>query len=213
MFEDEVSIQIRQTAIKSKFIQGMMAGTLAARLYGRYMVQDTAYLSSAVAALESAAEQMEISRNLAFAHFYMTQAKKYKQYYEQSLKIWGLENAEGVAMGPAAKMYVTYQSVLSKNHPRLLSIGMLPCTMLWRWLATNLFKSVQTANPYYSWFFENKNEEEYQGSLEKFVDAYFKPGEMKTAAFIFCEGMMSELNFFLEAGGQTTIPPVKFCSM
>ena len=212
MFDDKVSDKIRKAALKSNFIKGMMLGTLSANQYGRYMVQDTAYLSSAVAALESAAEQMEINRNLAFAHFYMTQAKKYKQYYEVQLKTWGLENAEGVAMDPAAKMYVAYQSVLSKNQPRYLSIGMLPCTMLWRWLATGLFGSVETTNPYYSWFDQNKNAKDYQGSLEKFVDAHFKPGEMKESTFIFCEGMMSELNFFLEAGGQLTILPSDYCS-
>ena len=213
MFEDEVSTNIREIAMESKFIQGMKRGILSAEQHGRYMVQYTAYLFSAVATLESAAEQMEIKRNLEFAYFYMTQVEKYKQYYEVSLKTWGLENAEGVGMGPAAKMYVAYQSVLSKNHPRFLSLGMLPCTMLWRWIASSLFGSVEKHNPYYSWFDENKKPMEYQGSLEKFVEAHFKPEEMKETAFIFCEGMMGELNFSLETGGEPTISPAVFYSM
>ena len=60
----------------TKFMQGMVDGTLKPEEYGGYMVQDTAYLGHAVKALQLAAKQMELDKPI-FAHFYMLQAEKY----------------------------------------------------------------------------------------------------------------------------------------
>ena len=90
------------------------------------------------------------------------------------LKTWRLEDVGSVVMGPAAKTYMMFQSVLSQEDPRYLSIAMLPCTMLWRQMARELKGSVEETNPYRHWFEDNFRPLNYQGSMEKFVDAHFE---------------------------------------
>lgn len=195
----------------------MVFGTLKPKEYGGYMVQDTAYLFHAVKALELAAKQME-RQNPLFAHFYMLQAEKYNTYYKAILKTWRLEDVGNVALGPAAKTYVLYQSVLSQEDPRYLSIALLPCTMLWPEMARQLIKSVEKTSPYGDWFEENIRQPEYQGSLEKFVDkhfTHFNPIDLEgeKAGRIFCEGMLNELNFFREACGESLYSLDEVCQM
>lgn len=193
-------------------MQGMVRGTLNPNEYGGYMVQDTAYLSHAVKALQLAAKQMELT-NPIFAHFYMLQAEKYNTYYQAMLKTWRLDDVGNVALGPAAKTYVLYQSVLSQEDPRYLSIAMLPCTMLWPQMARELFGSLEKTSPYGVWFKENMRAPEYQGSLEKFVDKQFQQEEPQKASRIFCEGMLNELNFFREACGESLYSLDEVCQM
>lgn len=190
----------------------MVRGTLSPKEYGGYMVQDTAYLFHAVEALQLAAKRMELE-NPIFAHFYMLQAEKYNTYYKAMLKTWRLEDVRSVALGPAAKTYVLYQSVLSQEDPRYLAIAMLPCTMLWPQMARELVGTLEKTSPYGEWFGENTRAPEYQSSLEKFVDAHFQPDEVKRASRIFCEGMLNELNFFREACGESLFFLDEVCQM
>ena len=190
----------------------MVLGTLNPKEYGAYMVQDTAYLFHAVKALQLAAEKIEL-QNPIFAHFYMLQAEKYNQYYEAMLKTWRLQDIGNVALGPAAKTYILYQSVLSQKEPRYLPIAMLPCTMLWPQMARELGGSLAKTSPYGDWFKENMRAPEYRSSLEKFVDTHFQPIEEKKASRIFCEGMLNELNFFREACGEDLYSLDEVCQM
>lgn len=212
LFEHYISQEIRNKAIQSHFIHGMAKGTLPAQQYGGYMVQDTAYLFNAVGAWNTAAKQME-EEDPQFAQFFMLQAEKYSKYYEKLLKEWRLENAESVVMGPAGKMYMGYQTAVSEKEPKYLPIAMLPCTMLWPWMAGGLIDSVDAANPYYRWFLENKRNPGHQSSLEKFVDEKFGPEDEKKAVGIFCEGMANELNFFREACGEVPFTLPEICQL
>ena len=72
-------------------------------------------------------------------------------------------------MGPAAKMYVDYESTLSHEDPKYLSTAMLPCAMLWPWIAGQLIDRVEKENPYYGWFEDNRPEPKEKSRLEKFV--------------------------------------------
>ena len=53
-------------------------------------------------------------------------------------------------------MYVGYESTLSQEYPKFLATAMLPCTMLWSWIAGELIDFVDKKNPYYGWFEDNK---------------------------------------------------------
>ena len=92
---------------------------------------------------------------------------------------------------------------LSQNDPKYLCIAMLPCTMLWPWIAGQLIASVEKNNPYYVWFDENKPSD--QSHLERFVDHFFvqvEPEEQQKCLSIF-QGLVNELNFFRSACDQT----------
>ena len=79
-------------------------------------------------------------------------------------------------MGPAAKIYVEYEGRVSRDYPKFLAIAMLPCHMLWPWIANQLIDFVAKSNPYYKgWFKENETAPNHKGHLEKFVDSHFGP--------------------------------------
>ena len=75
---------------------------------------------------------------------------------------------------------------------------MLPCTMLWPWIADQLIDSVDKNNPYYVWFKDNKLSPGHKSHLERFVDHFFvqvEPEEQQKCLSIF-QGLVNELNFF-----------------
>jgi len=201
LFENvRLSVPIRQHALQTYFIQGMAVGSLKPTQYGRYMVQDTAYLANANKVYSEAAQKMEEQGKPDFAFFYRSQAAKYEDFYKEFLKTWALESAEAVHEGPAVQAYMGYQQAVVKQHPRYLPVAMLPCTMLWPWMADNLIKTVDKKNPYYEdWFVKNLRAPGTQSSTERFVDENVTAFDEGIALEIFCEGMMNELNFFREA--------------
>ena len=56
--QDEEIVKIRDAAITTEFIKGMVSGTLNPNYYGGYMVQDAAYCYDAVKAFDEAARKM-----------------------------------------------------------------------------------------------------------------------------------------------------------
>ena len=89
---------------------------------------------------------MEEQSKPDFALFYRGQASKYEEYYQAFLKKWNLESAEEVHVGPAFQAYMGYQNIVVKQHPRYLPVAMLPCTMLWSWIAGSLIQTVNKQN-------------------------------------------------------------------
>jgi len=203
LFNSETSKKIRNAAKESNFIQGMAAGTLDPDDYGGYMVQDAAYCFNAVEAFDYAANQMQVQGKPEFSLLYRVQSESYKKYNQEFVKTWRLKNTESVVMGPAASMYVGYEAALSRQDAKYLAIAMLPCTMLWPWIAGQLIDSVDPKNPYYDWFNDNKPEPNHQSRLEKFVDYFFSLEEKEKSLVIFHEGMINELNFFRDACDET----------
>ncbi|PFX28128.1 hypothetical protein AWC38_SpisGene7138 [Stylophora pistillata] len=105
-----------------------------------------------------------------------------------SAKIFGRDS---VAMGPAAETYVGYERALSQKDPKYLCTAMLPCTMLWPWLANELINSVKVDNPYYVWFKDNETSPDHKSHLERFVYHFFAQvdlEEQKKCLSIFQEG-------------------------
>ena len=204
MFDNvKLSVPIRRNALHTKFMQGMAVGSLKPTQFGRYMVQDTAYLANAVKMYTDAAQKMEEQGEPDFAIFYRGQASKYDDYYKGFLKTWYLESAAAVHLGPAVQAYMGYQQVVVKQHPRYLPVAMLPCTMLWPWIAGELIDSVNQKNPYYGWFEDNKPDPDDKSRLEKFVDFFFTPEDKEKSLLIFHEGLINELNFFRDACDET----------
>lgn len=203
LFNSETSVKIRNAAKESKFIQGMATGTLDPDDYGGYMVQDAAYCFNAVEAFDHAAAQMQAQGKPEFSLLYRVQSESYKKYNQEFVKTWRLKNTDSVVMGPAAAMYVGYEETLSRQDPKYLAIAMLPCTMLWPWIAGELLGSVNaTENPYYDWFDDNKPDGQ-KSRLVKFVDYFFTPEDKEKSLVIFHEGMINELNFFRDACDET----------
>ena len=204
MFNDPTSVKIRDlAAIKTKFFKNMVKGTLDPAIYGGYMVQDAAYCFNAVEAFDYAAQQMQEEQEPGFSLLYRVQSESFKGYNQDFLKHWRLKSSESVVMGPAAESYVGFESAISRKDARFLCIAMLPCTMLWPWIAGKLIHSVDEKNPYYCWFEANKPQPGHKSHLEKFVDSFFKPEEKEKSLRIFQQGLINEVNFFRDACGES----------
>lgn len=202
LFNSEGSKKVRNTVLNLPFFQGMVKGTLHPEIYGGYMVQDAAYCFQAVKSYETAAETCQQNGSPAFALLLRVYLEKFKSYNQEFVQTWKLKNSESVEMGPAAAMYAGYEASLSRQDPGFLPIAMLPCQMLWPWIAGELITSVKEDNPYYVWFDSNKpHPSGKKSTVEKFVDFFFKPGDKGKAQKIFLEGMVNELNFFSDACG------------
>ena len=201
LFENvRLSVPIRDHALKTKFIQGMATGSLRPTQYARYMIQDTAYLDNANKMYSEAAQMMEEQGKPDFASFYRGQAAKYEDFCKEFLETWDLESPKAVNAEPAVQSYMGYQQAVVKQHPRYLPVAMLPCTMLWPWMAGSLIEKVDKQNPYYEdWFLKNLRAPDKPSSTERFVDENVAEFDEGTAVKIFCEGMVNELNFFREA--------------
>ena len=149
LFNDKEVVKIRDAAIATKFIQGMVLGALNPKQYGGFMVQDAAYCFAAVEAVDNAAREMQHQGMREFSSLYQEQSKLLKEYNEDFVKTWHLKNAESIVMGPAADKYVKYEDDVSRQRPKFLAIAMLPCIMLWPWIANQLIGHVEKNSTYY----------------------------------------------------------------
>ena len=200
LFDDETVVEIRNKVIKTDFIKGMVTATLNANYYGGYMVQDAAYCFKAVDVFKDAAIVMDEEGMSDFAELYRSQSKSLKEYNKEFVTTWHLKDTKSIVMGDAVKAYLEDERKIARDNAKFLAIAMLPCHMLWPWIANQLIDFVAKSNPYYKgWFKENETEPNHKGHLEKFVDSHFDPKEKKKALTFFRKAMQNELNFFLDA--------------
>ena len=212
LFDHVLSSPIRDEVIKTMFVKGMALGTLRSSSYVDYMIQDIVYLTNAARAYNDAAQMMQEQGNYEFALFYRKQAHKFDLYYKDALSSWRLENVDNVKTGTAIELYMGYHKALIKTNPRFLPIAMLPCSMLYPWVVRQFIGTVDKQNPYYEdWFVKNSREDDNPSSTELFVDTKFTPQDEELSVGIFCEGMMNELNFFREAGGEKLLTLEEVC--
>ena len=202
MFNDKKSEKFRKAAKETKFIQGMVEGTLNPVSYGGYMVQDASYCFNAVGAYDYAAEQMQKQGETELSSLYSELSGKFKGYNQDFISNWRLKSSDSVVLGPAAKSHVDFDSDVSRKDAKFLCIAMLPCTMLWPWIAGELIGKVKPENPYYFWFEDNKRDPGHKSHLEQFVDRFCKPEDKKKSLDIFHQGLVHELNFFRDACGE-----------
>lgn len=212
LFDHVLSLPIRDEVIKTVFVRGMAQGTLRSSSYFDYSIQDIVYLANAARAYKDAAQQMQEQGNNDFALFYRKQAQKFELHYEESLSILKLQNVDKVKTGTAIEMYMGYHKAMAKTNPRFLPIAMLPCSILYPWIVRQFIGTVNKKSPYYEdWFVKNTREEDNPSSTEVFVDTKFTPQDEELSVNIFCEGMMNEMNFFREVGGEKLLNFEEVC--
>ena len=203
LFEVDFSVNVRAAVLQTQFFQKMINNTLAPEEYGGYMVQDAAYIYDAIKAFDRAAENMQGRSPPDFALFYRGRAASFASYSSYFSSQWRLQNADSINMGPAAASYIAYEMKLARTRPKYLSIGILPCDMLWPWVAAVIDDSVPKTNVYRSWVDNNLGDG--SSSTQTFVNKFFTEEDRKFCQPIFNEGIINELNFFRSACGQELV--------
>ena len=212
LFDHVLNLPIREEVIKTMFVQGMAQGTLRSSSYFDYSMQDIVYLANAARAYNDAAQEMQEQGKNDFALFYRKQAQKFDLHYKDALSNLRLTNADNLKTGTAIEMYMGYHKALVKTNPRFLPIAMLPCSILYPWVVRQFIGTVNKQSPYYEdWFVKNSREEDNPSSTELFVDTKFTPQDEELSVNIFCEGMMNEMNFFREVGGEKLLNYEEVC--
>ena len=203
LFEDPFSVQVRQAVLETQFFQRIINNTLAPEQYGGYMVQDAAYVFDAVKAFDFAAENMQGKHPPDFALFYRGRSASFTSYATYFVSKWKLQNTKSIIMGPAAATYVAYEMKLAKNQPKYLSIGILPCDMLWPWVAEQINDQVPKTHVYRSWV--DGNLSDGSSSAQTFANKFFTAEDKDASQPIFNEGIINELNFFRSACGEEPV--------
>ncbi|CAB3980180.1 Hypothetical predicted protein [Paramuricea clavata] len=106
-------------------------------------------------------------------------------------------------MGAAVATYVAFANNLANTSAKYLSIGILPCDMLWPWVATQLNESVSQNNVYRSWVDDNLPSG--ISTTQSFVNKFFNKDDKENCQLIFNEGIINELNFFCSACGEDPV--------
>ena len=167
------------------------------------MVQDAAYVFDSIDAFNTAAGNIQGKPPADFALFYRARSESYASYSSYFFSTWKLQNAKSVIMGSAAATYVAFAKSLAENKAKYLAIGILPCDMLWPWVAQQIDCKVPKNGVYRKWVTDNLPS--HHSSTQKFVNEYFSEKDRDTCQAIFNEGIINELNFFRSACGEELV--------
>ena len=203
LFEDQFSVKVRQAVLETLFFKKMINNTLSPEEYGGYMVQDAAYIYDAIKAFDIAAVNMQGKSPPDFALFYRGRSASFTSYSSYFASKWKLQSTKSVIMGPAAATYVAYEMKLAETSSKFLAIGILPCDMLWPWVAAQINSQVSKTNVYRSWVDDNLGDG--SSSAQTFVNKFFSQQDRQASQAIFNEGIINELNFFRSACGEKPV--------
>ncbi|XP_028412847.1 uncharacterized protein LOC114535738 [Dendronephthya gigantea] len=203
LFEDSFSVNVRNAVLETKFFRGIINNTLEPEQYGGYMVQDAAFVFDAVKAFDTAAENMQGEQPPDFALFYRGRSESFTSYSSYFVSEWNLFSTSSIFMGPAVGTYVAFQMKLAQTQPKNLAIGILPCDMLWPWVAGQIDNQVEKTNVYRSWVDDNLGDG--SSSAQTFANKFFTEGDKDASQKIFNEGIINELNFFRSACGEDPV--------
>jgi thiaminase/transcriptional activator TenA len=204
LFNSPFSRRVREAVLETAFFKKMMNNTLSPEEYGGYMVQDAAYMFEGIKAFDVAAKNMEERSQPEFASFYRNRSACYKRlsrsYFTSK---WKIQSPDCLILDPAASTYIAYEMGIAKKSPKYLAIAILPCEMLWPWLAAQIDRDVSSTNIYRSWVDRNLPTGHGLSTTEKFVNKFFTSRkETRNSVAIFNQAMINELNFFRSACGE-----------
>ena len=86
---------------------------------------------------------------------------------------------------------------LAQSQPKYLSVGILPCDMLWPWVAQQINDKVPKSHVYRSWVDDNLCDG--SSSTQTFANNIFTAADIADSQKNFNEGIINELNFFRSA--------------
>lgn len=178
--------------LQSCFIVGIASGRLNPNFYGKYTLQDAVYCYHATRNLRTLLKKVTLDE---YKNFLKTRIDSFEKYTNEMFEDWQIENPDGIRLGEAARDYIQMQEKIADSNLNFIYslIAMLPCEMLWPWLAQSIDNGDKN-NLYYSWIEGNK----YSGrSLEKFINQLDETAlDMNLVGRIFSGGILCEFNFF-----------------
>ncbi|CAE7618908.1 unnamed protein product [Symbiodinium sp. CCMP2592] len=143
---------IATCVLASPFIRSMCDGTLDARHFAQYMIQDiSCYMPGATEVLLSLYQRSlkEHGPQSNWTMFFKETHENYRVYGEAEAKGWNLEK---VGPSKACTAYVEFlrQTAESESLAQAV-IAFAPCSVLWDWLAVRMRRCAVLGNAYTDW--------------------------------------------------------------
>lgn len=192
------SVSIAQKSLTSCFINGIANANLNPNDYGKYTVQDVIYCYKATQNLKLLLENPD---NDSYKPFLENRIASYEKYTKFLFEQWNIGDPSAIKLGEAAELYIVYQEHIFKNCDILYAlISMLPCEMLWTWLANQLEGNISDTNVYSFWISDNMGTE--PGKIGTFLNNNSVSIDFAVALPIFLNCMRGEYNFFCSPCGE-----------
>lgn len=185
------SLPTPEKTLSTCFINGIASGNLDPNAYGKYTVQDAIFCYHDTKNLYILLNK---ETNPKYREFLLNRIKSYEAYTKQMFLDWQIKNPDGIWLGAAAKSYVDFLTAVATTQNTLYAlVTMLPCEMLWPWIAKKIDNG-QSSNLYYFWI--TGNESAGPGAIETFINQQAEFIEFPLAAQIYQNAMNGEFNFF-----------------
>ncbi|XP_045192634.2 uncharacterized protein LOC123548979 [Mercenaria mercenaria] len=192
------TVQQRQAALASSFIQGLKMVSLDPTNFGAYMVQDSVYCYLVKTNLDLAATR--VKNNSQLKQFLEARSSSYEKYYKALFKAWHISNANGISLGTAIAGYMKHlDNVASKMDPIYLVAALIPCARLWPWLGGQIGADTGNFGVYNKWVTENLNPgshgyEKYEAVINNAAEQGLIDSQM--ALQVYTRSMQGEVGFF-----------------
>lgn len=219
-FSQQLWTYAQSTATKAQqtcFIKGIGSGMLDPNAYGKYTVQDVIYCWKST---ENLKILLADPKNAPYKPFLQGRVDSFSKYTTSLFEQWNIADPAGIKLDEAAQQYTDYQAQVFKNSGIMLAfVSMLPCEMLWIWLANQMKDDVKPSNVYSFWI--NENASDGPGKIATFLDQNSSGINMDDAKIIFANCMQGECNFFASPCSERTekinftseVTPQNTCSL
>ncbi|KAL2076731.1 hypothetical protein ACEWY4_027671 [Coilia grayii] len=184
---------IAEQTLEVPFLQHMQMGDLQADNYVIFTIQDINYLVRVTAMLKEMCKKVKVPEDLK--DFFEDRYKSYQSYADATLEKFHLKGVEDIVPTEAMEKYLSnYQTVMEEEEPIYFAVALLPCVVLWLWLANQLKEGY--CNAYFTWKKENAHghpEQHYRDLLDKHLTT---KEQIAKANNIFRQQMQNEHDFF-----------------
>lgn len=187
-------------ASETCFIKKIRSGKLCPRVYEKFIIQDIHYCWQLHENLQIL---LNNPKNTDHKHFLENTAKVSHQYMENMLKQHSISNPSEIEVNPNIQTYIDYQKkVILEGDITLSLVSMLPCEMLWAWLANKIKDEMESGNAYLPWIKEHATES--PGIIAKYLNGNILEIDLERAKIIFKNCMLGEYNFFASQFSEPT---------
>lgn len=191
----------QQAALSSPFIQGIGSGTLSPETYGGFTISDALYCFDGAGDYQAAAQRVVGEPDLAA--FLAAKATSYQSYNEVFPTTWRIKDGTNVLPYPATGQYADFESQIARGpDPIYTLIVMIPCELLWSWIATQVAPSSPAGNLYEPWITGNDDPSgayKMGNYLASFMAAYPGVVDPVMATNLFAQAMTFEAQNFNSA--------------
>ncbi|XP_041934843.1 uncharacterized protein LOC121697395 [Alosa sapidissima] len=187
------NMDIAEQTLEVPFLQHMQLGDLQADDYVSFTIQDINYLVRVTGMLGEMCEKEKLPEDLR--RFMKERYDSYKNYAVATLQQFNLNSVSDIKPTPAMEKYLSnYSNIMEGEEAIYFAVALLPCSVLWLWLAKQLKET--TCNAYFTWKKNNMHghpEDHYRALLDKYLST---KEQIAKADTIFCQQMQNEHDFF-----------------